>query len=80
MHGIPARLLKETADVIGPSLCELFNRSVLSGAIPEERKVANIVPVYKKGDKEYTENYRPIVNYIKSSRTLCAKQHQFSTP
>ena len=49
--GISARLLKETADVITPSLCELFNRSVLSGTIPEEWKVANIVPVYKKGDK-----------------------------
>ena len=58
--GISARLLKETADVITPSLCKLFNRSVLSGTIPEEWKVANIVPVYKKGNKEYTENYRPI--------------------
>ena len=39
-----------------PSLCELFNRSVLPGTIPEEWKSANIVPVYKKGDKEYTED------------------------
>ena len=25
-----------------------------------EWKLANVVPVYKKGDREYTENYRPI--------------------
>ena len=68
--GIPARLLKETADVIGPSLCELFNRSVLSGTIPEEWKVANIVPVYKKGDKEYTENYHPISLLSITSKVL----------
>ena len=68
--GISARLLKETADVITPSLCELFNRSVLSGTIPEEWKVANIVPVYKKGDKEYTENYRPISLLSITSKVL----------
>ncbi|CAB3990375.1 Hypothetical predicted protein [Paramuricea clavata] len=57
---IPARLLRETADVITPSLCKLFNISVISGTIPDEWKLANIVPVHKKGDKEYAENYRPI--------------------
>ena len=30
------------------------------GVFPQEWKIANIVPVYKKGDKEYVENYRPI--------------------
>ena len=77
--GIPARLLRETADVITPSLCKLFNLSVLSGIIPEEWKLANIVPVHKKGDKECAENYRPIpiMYYIKSSGTLRPK-HQNS--
>ena len=28
--------------------------------MPQDWKLANVVPVYKKGDKEYTENYRPI--------------------
>ena len=58
--GIPARLLRETADVIAPSLCCLFNKSLSSGSIPTERKLANVVPVYKKEDREYTVNYRPI--------------------
>ena len=49
--GIPARLLKETADVITHSLCELFNRSVLTGTMAEEWKVANIVPCTRKGTK-----------------------------
>ena len=68
--GIPARLLKETADVITPSLCESFNRSVLTGTMPEEWKVANIVPVYRKGDKEWAENYRPIPLLCITSKVL----------
>ena len=57
---IPARLLKETASVIVPSICKLFNKSLEQGTVPQDWKLANVVPVYKKGDKEHTENYRPI--------------------
>ncbi|CAB4036479.1 Hypothetical predicted protein, partial [Paramuricea clavata] len=58
--GIPPRLLKETAHQIAPSLCSLFNRSLNSGSLPEDWKLANIVPVFKKLDKTHVENYRPI--------------------
>ena len=58
--GIPAKLLKEIASIIAPSLCKLFNKSLHLGAVPEEWKLANVVPVFKKEDKSKTENYRPI--------------------
>ena len=54
---IPPRLLKETAHQIAPSLCSLFNRSLNSGSLPEDWKLANIIPVFKKGDKTHVENY-----------------------
>ena len=38
----------------------LFNKSLDEGVLPEEWKLANIVPVHKKGERECTENYRPI--------------------
>jgi hypothetical protein len=61
---IPARLLKETARIITPSICKLFNKSLQQGTVPQAHaqdwKLANVVPIYKKGDKEYTKNYRPI--------------------
>ena len=58
--GIPARLLKGTASVISPSLCKLYNKSLEQGIFPQDWKLANIVPIYKKGQREHTENYRPI--------------------
>lgn len=58
--GISAKLLKEAADVIAPSLYLLFNWSLSSGTIPKDYKLANIVPVLKKGDCQQVENYPPI--------------------
>ena len=60
--GIPARLLTETESQIAPSLCQLFfNKSLRIGVVPFDWKVANVVPAYKKGDREFVKNYRPIL-------------------
>ena len=57
---LPAKILKGTAEVIAPSLTELFNKLLRLGCLPEDWKLANIVPVFKKDNKEQAENYRPI--------------------
>ena len=59
-NGIPVRLLKETADQIAPSLTMLLNKSLRLGIFPEDWKLANIVPIFKKGKRGFVENYRPI--------------------
>ena len=51
---VPAKLLKETASVILPSLCKLFNKSLTTGAFLKNWKEANDVPVFKKSKVEYT--------------------------
>ena len=53
-------LLKNCAHSISYPLTLLFNISFRTGSLPTEWKLANIVPVYKKGDKNSIENYRPI--------------------
>lgn len=57
---IPTRILKKTAATIVPSLCKLLNRSLEEGYIPREWKLANVVPVHKKDEKDHEANYRPI--------------------
>jgi hypothetical protein len=54
--GIPTRLLKETASVISPSLCKLYNKSLEQGIFPHDcMELTNIVPIYyKKGQREHT--------------------------
>ena len=57
--GIASRLLKETDQQIELSLSQLFNKSMDFGIVPDDWKIANIVPVLK-GNKDQVENYRPI--------------------
>ena len=58
--GIPVRLLKVTADQISPSLTMLFNKSLRLGIFPRDWKLANIVPIFKRGKRDFVENYCPI--------------------
>ena len=38
----------------------LFQQSVDTGEIPKEWSLANICPLYKKGDRSVACNYRPV--------------------
>jgi Reverse transcriptase (RNA-dependent DNA polymerase)/Endonuclease-reverse transcriptase len=57
---IPCRILHECAKEIAPSLCHLFQTSMTLGTMPIDWKRANVVPVFKSGDRSNTSNYRPI--------------------
>ena len=57
---ISPKLLKEGAPVLSPHFCKLFNKSIDECSFPSEWKLANIIPVYKKGDRTEASNYRPI--------------------
>ena len=57
---IPARLLKDSASVMAPSLTHIVNLSLLTGVVPDEWKKARVVPLFKSGGQEIMDNYRPI--------------------
>ena len=57
---ICARLLKEGAAELPPSLTTLFNKLLQDAVLPLDWVSANVCPVYKKGDKQCASNYRPI--------------------
>jgi endonuclease/exonuclease/phosphatase family metal-dependent hydrolase len=58
--GIHGKILKFCAVSLSYPLSILFNLSYNTGSIPSEWKLANVVPIHKKGSKEDVENYRPI--------------------
>ena len=58
--GIHPRLLKETAAEIAEPLTRIFQMSIASKTIPSDWKTANVMPVFKKGQKDKPQNYRPI--------------------
>ena len=41
-------------------LCLIFNQSLQSGQVPKDWKLANVTPVYKNGQRNMPNNYRPI--------------------
>ena len=41
-------------------MCNFFNISLKEGIVPAEWKEANVTPLFKKGSRSKTENYRPV--------------------
>lgn len=60
VDGINTEVLKRCADLIAHPLAYLINLMLDRGVFPEILKLAKIVPIYKKGDTEKVENFRPI--------------------
>ena len=53
------RLLLHIPDEILAPVCMIFEKSLREGRVPEDWRRANVVPIYKTGDKGKTKNYRP---------------------
>ena len=57
---IHPRLLKETSNCIALPLSKLFRQSLDEGKLPAEWKIANVTALFKSGERQLPENYRPI--------------------
>ena len=57
---ISARIILECREELVVPLTKICSMSVASGVFPERWKRANIVPIFKKGDKKSAENYRSV--------------------
>ena len=57
---IPPNIIKDNYDIFAYKIFIDFNYSVKSGTFPNNLKLADISPVFKKGDKLDKSNYRPV--------------------
>ena len=53
-------MLKSAALIIAPSIAKLINYSFSESVFPQRWKTANVFPLFKGGDSENVNNYRPI--------------------
>jgi len=53
-------LFKEIKCILVKHLVHLINKCLLNGSFPDELKMAKITPLFKKGDCNTSNNYRPI--------------------
>jgi len=57
---VGSRMLIEIADEISVFLAELCNKSLKTGDVSEEWKLANVTPIFKKSKRSSSANYRPV--------------------
>jgi len=53
-------VLRELAEEMVKPLSIICQQSWLTGEVPDEWRLATVTPIYKKGQKEDTGNYRPV--------------------
>ena len=51
-----AKLIRECADIIAGPLCNLFNKSLMSGIFPDDWKCARVTPLFKQGESSDLNN------------------------
>lgn len=58
--GIPNNILKRFKHLLAPPLTHIFQSCLSKGIFPKPLKKAVVTPVFKAGDKNCVNNYRPI--------------------
>ena len=60
IDSIPSKILKENSNIFGPKTLIDFNFCIANGIFPNNQKLADITPIFKKSDKNSKNNYRQV--------------------
>jgi Reverse transcriptase (RNA-dependent DNA polymerase) len=69
-NNISMFLLKKVLTSISNPIIHVFNKSLQLGTVPRSLKIAKVVPIYKSGDVQDMNNYRPISLLCSFSKIL----------
>ena len=61
---IASRLCKDSFLVLPEQITHIFNCSLGQGIFPDDWKTAKVVPLFKGGDRESVNNFRPLFTLI----------------
>jgi hypothetical protein len=57
---LKSNIIKMVSNEVAYPLSIIFNNSLTSGVVPDDMKVAKVIPIYKKDSPESFGNYRPV--------------------
>jgi hypothetical protein len=57
---IPPKIVKICKDSLIDPLLKIINKSFSEGVFPDQLKIAKVIPIYKKNERDICGNYRPI--------------------
>ena len=57
---VPTKIIKENADIFADFIHPAINTTINKNEFPSFLKLADVIPVFKKGSKNSKHNYRPI--------------------
>jgi hypothetical protein len=59
-NGVSMFFIKKFKNLIVAPLRHIFNCSFTSAVVPQQFKIAKVIPLFKSGDRSLPDNYRPI--------------------
>ena len=57
---IPVKIVKDNIDIFSEFIFHNFNNTIFDATFPSELKNADVIPVFKKKDRNNVGNYRPV--------------------
>ena len=78
---LPLKLIKECSSELAPTLAYLNNQSFSEGVVPDQLKIAKVIPIHKNDDPNLVQNYRPIsvlTHFSKiSEKLVCSRLNKY---